>query len=156
MSSRDTHDDSNDVLGEGTPEEQSDATPDAAADAVAGGTGAGGGAANGVSAASGIAAGIIPAEVTADYQNEAAKIALDALMATPDYERLSAFFTAISSDYLVVDVSGSKHKKKGTRVRTVRSTKGQLILPVFTSMAELRAAVPVAQRETVKGQSCLR
>ncbi|GAA3583541.1 hypothetical protein GCM10022198_03510 [Klugiella xanthotipulae] len=98
----------------------------------------------------GSAPSVVPEGVTADYRNDAARAALDTLMASPDYTTLAAFLRAISTDYLVVDVSGSRHKK-GTRIRTVRSTQGQLILPLFTSMAELRAAVPVAQRSTVQG-----
>ena len=42
-------------------------------------------------------------------------------------------------------------KKKATHIRTIRSTKGQLLLPLFTSMEELRAAVPKGQAQHVKG-----
>jgi hypothetical protein len=36
-------------------------------------------------------------------------------------------------------------------VRTIRSTKGQLVLPIFTSMDELRAIVPADRRDQLKG-----
>src|SRR5690606_37497622 len=49
------------------------------------------------------------------------------------------------------DVTGGASKKKGTRIRTIRSTKGQLVLPLFTSMDELRAVAPAARRPEVKG-----
>lgn len=90
----------------------------------------------------------VPEGVSADYENTDARAALEALQATPDYERLAALLTALRDGYLVADVTGQggsgtkKPKRGGTRIRTIRSTKGQLVLPLFTSMAELRAAVP--------------
>ncbi len=102
--------------------------------------------------------GAIPETITPDYSNDKLRASLNSLRTTPDYETLSAFLLSLRSDYLIVDVSGSKHgstkpsgKKSGHHIRIVRSTQGQLILPIFTSMAELRSAVPTAQRETVKG-----
>lgn len=92
----------------------------------------------------------IPDGVSADYENSAARAALDAFAATPDYAGLAAFLTAALDGYLVVDVTGTQ-KKKTTRIRTTRSTTGQLILPLFTSMAELRRAVPKKQAEHVRG-----
>jgi len=93
----------------------------------------------------------IPEDVHADYANEAVRSALVALRATPDYEHLAAFLEALREGYLVVDVSGAPSKKKGHRIRTIRSTKGQLVLPLFTSMDELRAMVPADRRDLVKG-----
>lgn len=93
----------------------------------------------------------IPEDVHADYANEAAQRALKAFQETPDYERLAAFLTALREGYLVVDVSGAPSKKKGTRIRTIRSTKGQLVLPLFTSMDELRAIVPHDRRDQLRG-----
>ena len=95
----------------------------------------------------------IPEEVHADYENVAAREALDALQATPDYEHLAGFLTALREGYLVVDVTGTstKNRKKGTRIRTIRSTKGQLVLPLFTSMAQLRTAVTDKQKSELKG-----
>ncbi|QIM15492.1 SseB family protein [Leucobacter insecticola] len=92
----------------------------------------------------------IPEGVHADYANDNVQAALKALQDTPDYEHLAAFLTALRDGYLVVDVTGTS-PKRGPRVRTIRSTKGQLVLPLFTSMDELRAAVPANQREKLKG-----
>lgn len=93
----------------------------------------------------------IPDEVHADYANDGARAALESLQRTPDYEHLAAFLTSLREGYLVVDVSGAPPKKKGHRVRTIRSTKGQLVLPLFTSMDELRAVVPAERRDQLRG-----
>ncbi|MBL3688232.1 SseB family protein [Leucobacter zeae] len=93
----------------------------------------------------------IPEDVHADYANAAARSALHALQATPDYEHLAAFLEALREGYLVVDVSGASGKKQGHRIRTIRSTRGQLVLPLFTSMGELRAVVPADRRDQLKG-----
>ncbi|KAM9864719.1 hypothetical protein ACIFOC_02461 [Leucobacter aridicollis] len=93
----------------------------------------------------------IPEGVDENYENEAARAALVAFTATPDYEHLATFLNALRDGYLVVDVTGTSTKKKGPRVRTIRSTKGQLVLPVFTSMAELRALAPATGGEELKG-----
>lgn len=92
----------------------------------------------------------IPEGLTADYANEAVREALDALQATPDYPHLAAFLAALREGYLVVDVTGTQ-RKKATHVRTIRSTQGQLLLPLFTSMDELRRAVPRAKAEQARG-----
>ncbi len=92
----------------------------------------------------------IPEDVHADYANEGVRTALKALQETPDYEHLAAFLTSLREGYLVIDVTGTS-PKRGPRVRTIRSTKGQLVLPLFTSMDELRAAVPANQRDQLKG-----
>lgn len=92
----------------------------------------------------------IPDGVHADYANEEAQEALRKLQETPDYEHLAAFLTSLREGYLVIDVTGTS-TKRGPRVRTIRSTKGQLVLPLFTSMAELRAAIPAKDHEQLKG-----
>lgn len=94
-----------------------------------------------------------PDDVHADYVNEGARDALAAFQATPDYEHLAVFLNALREGYLVVDVTGepSKKKKKGPRIRTIRSTRGQLVLPLFTSMDELRAVVPAERRHLMRG-----
>lgn len=99
-----------------------------------------------------------PEGVTADYANAGVRGSLEALQATPDYERLAGFLVALRDGYLVADVTGQggsgskKPKRGGTRIRTIRSTKGQLVLPLFTSMAELRTAVPAGKNgEAAKG-----
>lgn len=94
----------------------------------------------------------IPEGLTPDYENEGVQNALTALQEAPDYEHLAAFLTALRSGFLIVDVTGSP-KKKGTRARTTRTTKGQLVLPIFTSMHELRAAVGSGGRQTKPGEA---
>ena len=91
-----------------------------------------------------------PEGITADYVNEGVRDTLAALQQAPDYERLAEFLTALREGFLVADVTGTQ-KKKSTHVRTIRSTKGQLILPLFTSMDELRLAVPKGRADQAKG-----
>ncbi|GAA1314810.1 SseB family protein [Leucobacter albus] len=93
----------------------------------------------------------IPEGVDENYENAAAREALVAFQASPDYEHLARFLNALREGYLVVDVTGTAGQKKGPRVRTIRSTKGQLVLPLFTSMAELRALAPTAGAAELKG-----
>ncbi len=92
----------------------------------------------------------IPEGLTADYANTQVREAILALQAEPDYERLSAFLTALRDGFLIADVTGTQ-KKKSTRVRTVRSTTGQPLLPLFTSMHELRLAHPKGRADQAKG-----
>ena len=75
------------------------------------------------------------------YSNTQARDALTALQQTPDYQHLAAFLNVIREGFLVVDVTGTTTKKRGTRARTLRTAQGQLVLPIFTSMDELRLAV---------------
>ncbi|MBP1326626.1 hypothetical protein JOF28_001858 [Leucobacter exalbidus] len=93
----------------------------------------------------------IPDDVHPDYVNESAQAALTAFQATPDYEHLAAFLNALREGYLVVDVTGEPSKKKRHRIRTIRSTTGKLVLPLFTSMDELRAVVPGDRRHLMRG-----
>lgn len=93
----------------------------------------------------------IPDDISADYANAEVRQAIADLQRTPDHERLAAFLNALREGYLVADVTGATSKKKGARVRTIRSTQGQLVLPLFTSMDELRAAYPAHQRDEAKG-----
>ena len=93
----------------------------------------------------------IPEDVHADYANTPVRAALTALQQTPDYAHLAAFLNALRDGYLVVDVTGAPSKKRGHRVRMIRSTTGQPVLPIFTSMAELRAIAPAGRSEQVKG-----
>lgn len=92
----------------------------------------------------------IPEGLTADYANTAVREAIHTLQETPDYEHLAAFLNNLRGGFLVVDVTGTA-KKKATHIRTIRSTKGQLLLPLFTSMEELRAALPKGKQEQAKG-----
>lgn len=91
------------------------------------------------------------ADLSADYVNEATEQALDRLREAPNYERLAQFLTVLREGFLFVDVTGAISKKRGTRVRTTRSTRGQLLLPVFTSMEALRAAVQSGGRRGGSG-----
>lgn len=94
-------------------------------------------------------------DISGDYVNEAVETAHASLLEAPNYERLAAFLTTLRDGSLFVDVSGAptKGKQKGPRIRTTRSTKGQLLLPLFTSMDALRGAVRSAGRKahTPKG-----
>ncbi|NLB47410.1 MAG: SseB family protein [Microbacteriaceae bacterium] len=92
----------------------------------------------------------LPEGLTADYANDAVREALGALQTDPSYEHLATFLTSLRDGYLFADVTGTQ-KKKSTRVRTIRSTQGQLLLPLFTSMNELRLAYPVGRRGEAKG-----
>ncbi len=92
----------------------------------------------------------IPEGLTADYANEGVRQAILALQNEPDYERLAAFLTSLRNGFLIADVTGTQ-KKKATHVRSIRSTKGQLLLPLFTSMDELRLAHPAGRRDGAKG-----
>ena len=92
----------------------------------------------------------IPEGLTADYENTAVREAMLALQHAPDYEQLAAFLGSLREGFLIADVTGT-HKKKSTRVRTIRSTQGQLLLPLFTSMHELRLAHGKGRRDQAKG-----
>ena len=93
----------------------------------------------------------IPDDIHADYVNEGVQAALKAFGETPDYEHLAGLLNARREGYLVADVTGAPGKKKGHRVRTRRSTKGQLVLPIFSSMDEVRADSPPERRGEVRG-----
>jgi hypothetical protein len=93
---------------------------------------------------------VIPEGLSADYVNEAVERAMQTLTKHPDEKNLALFLKALGGGFLVVDVTGTQ-KKKTTHIRTLRSTTGQLVLPLFTSMHELRLAVPKNKREHVRG-----
>lgn len=92
----------------------------------------------------------IPEGLSADYANTDVREAIEALQATPDYARLAAFLESLREGLLFVDVTGTA-KKKATHIRTIRSTTGKPVLPLFTSMSELRAAVPKGRGGDAKG-----
>ncbi|MGO1538951.1 MAG: SseB family protein [Leucobacter sp.] len=94
-----------------------------------------------------------PADISADYENVGVREALTGLQAEPNHEHLAAFLTSLREGYLVADVTGAVQKKnrKGIRVRTIRSTKGQLVLPLFSSMERLRSTVSDKPRDQIKG-----
>ena len=73
------------------------------------------------------------------YENVPVRKALTALAAEPTLENLDALLAAAVKGGLVVDVTGST--PQDTRLRTISSTTGEAVLPLFTSMNALRAAV---------------
>jgi hypothetical protein len=76
----------------------------------------------------------------ATYVNTAVERAIDALHEAPSERTLHGLLSAAQKGGLVLDVTGST-PETGTQVRTIVSTEGQLVLPLFTSMAQLKLAV---------------
>jgi hypothetical protein len=76
------------------------------------------------------------------YENVPVKKALTTLAAEPTLEHLDALLAAAAKGGLVVDVTGST--PQDTRLRTISSTTGEAVLPLYTSMNALRAAVAQA------------
>lgn len=73
------------------------------------------------------------------YENSPVRSALVAIAAEPTRENLDALLAAAVRGGLVVDVTGSG--ADDVRLRTISSTTGEPVLPVFTSMKTLRIAV---------------
>lgn len=73
------------------------------------------------------------------YENAPVREAIAAIAAEPTLENLDALLTAATKGGLVVDVTGST--PQDTRLRTITSTTGEPVLPLFTSMKALRDAV---------------
>ena len=73
------------------------------------------------------------------YENVAVRKAIAAIAAEPTLENLDALLTAATAGGLVVDVTGSTADE--TRLRTITSTSGEPVLPLFSSMKALRTAV---------------
>src|SRR6185437_1560527 len=73
------------------------------------------------------------------YENAPVKKALAAIAAEPSRESLDVLLTAATKGGLVVDLTGST--PQDTRLRTISSTTGEAVLPLFTSMNALRSAV---------------
>lgn len=73
------------------------------------------------------------------YENVPVRKALTAIVAEPSIENLNALLTAAVSGGLVVDVTGST--PDNTTLRTISSTTGESVLPLFTSMKALQGAV---------------
>lgn len=76
------------------------------------------------------------------YENAPVRKALAAIVAEPTLENLDALLAAAVQGGLVVDVTGSDPGE--VRLRTISSTTGEPVLPLFTSMKALRAAVGAA------------
>jgi hypothetical protein len=84
------------------------------------------------------------------YVNTAVRDALAAFEAEPSVAGIQKVLALATQGGLVVDVTGST-PASGPRVRTLTSTDGQLVLPLFTSLSELGLAVPEAERADVQG-----
>ena len=76
------------------------------------------------------------------YENGPVRKALAAISADPTIENLGALLAAATKGGLVVDVTGSSADY--VRLRTISSTTGEAVLPLFTSMKALRTAVGAA------------
>ncbi|RDV45825.1 SseB family protein [Leifsonia sp. ku-ls] len=88
------------------------------------------------------------------YENVPVRKALTAIAAEPTLENLEALLAAAVKGGLVVDVTGST--PQDTRLRTISSTTGEAVLPLFTSMNALRAAVAqTAEGEGAKVQAVI-
>ncbi|WP_066039931.1 SseB family protein [Herbiconiux solani] len=83
------------------------------------------------------------------YANRPLRKALESFGALPTRATLDALLAAMRTGGLVVDITGTTDPAD-PQLRTVLSTEGELILPLFTSLTELRLAVPVAERPGVK------
>jgi len=75
----------------------------------------------------------------ASYVNTAVERALADLAEAPGEETLAALLDAAQRGGLVLDITGSD--ARDPRVRTVASTDGRPVLPLFTSMEQLEIAV---------------
>ena len=73
------------------------------------------------------------------YENVPVRKALADIAAEPSLPHLEALLAAAVKGGLVVDVTGST--PQDTRLRTISSTTGEPVLPLFTSMKALRSAV---------------
>jgi hypothetical protein len=83
------------------------------------------------------------------YSNRPLRKALETFSALPNRTTLDALLAAMRTGGLVVDITGSTDATD-PQLRTILSTTGELVLPLFTSVAELRLAVPVEQRPTAQ------
>jgi hypothetical protein len=91
-----------------------------------------------------------PSAFPRSYENTAVRDALDTYSAAPTVARIEAVLAAARDGGLAVDVTGST-AESGLRIRTIPSTAGELVLPLFTSLAELGLAVPEDQRDGIQG-----
>jgi hypothetical protein len=91
-----------------------------------------------------------PISYPRSYVNTAVRDALAAFEAEPSVAGIQKALALALTGGLVVDVTGST-PASGTRVRTLTSTDGRMVLPLFTSLSELGLAVPEAERAEVQG-----
>ncbi|WP_440709185.1 SseB family protein [Herbiconiux sp. YIM B11900] len=83
------------------------------------------------------------------YSNRPLRKALETFGRLPNRSTLDALLKAMRTGGLVVDITGTTDAAD-PQVRTLLSTTGELVLPLFTSLAELRLAVPEADRAGTK------
>ncbi|AXH34413.1 SseB family protein [Humibacter sp. BT305] len=83
------------------------------------------------------------------YANRPLRTALEAFAAHPDESTLEAMLDAMTRGGLVIDLTGTTDAGD-PQARTILSTDGRQILPLFSSVTELRAAVPPAARKAVR------
>jgi len=83
------------------------------------------------------------------YRNVPAREALEALIAAPSAEAVERLLNACLDGSLVVDVTGSQPGGV-PHVRTVATTTGEQVLPLFTSTDEVRTAIPRQQHPRVQ------
>lgn len=79
------------------------------------------------------------------YANRPLRKALETFGALPNRTTLDALLKSMRSGGIVVDITGTTDAAD-PQVRTLLSTSGELVLPLFTSIAELRLAVPAEAR----------
>lgn len=82
------------------------------------------------------------------YTNTAVARALDALHQEPNDERLGEVLDAATRGGLVVDITGT-NEESGAQARTLVSSDGHTVLPLFTSMRVLEEAVGAASPGTL-------
>ncbi|MGA1836702.1 SseB family protein [Herbiconiux sp. 11R-BC] len=83
------------------------------------------------------------------YANRPLRKALETFRALPNRATLDALLTSMRTGGLIVDITGTTDASD-PQVRTLLSTDGELVLPLFTSLAELRLALPAEQRASAK------
>jgi hypothetical protein len=83
------------------------------------------------------------------YANRPLRKALETFAALPTRATLDALLAAMRTGGIVVDITGTTDAAD-PQLRTLLSTSGDLVLPLFTSVSELRLAVPVDERPGVK------
>lgn len=87
------------------------------------------------------------------YENGPVRKALVAIAAEPTLQSLDALLAAATKGGLVVDVTGSDPGE--VRLRTIQSTAGEPVLPLFTSMKALRNAVGAAGSKGARVQAVI-
>lgn len=87
------------------------------------------------------------------YENGPVRKALASIAAEPTMENLQALLAAATTGGLVVDVTGSEPGE--VRLRTIQSTAGEPVLPLFTSMKALRNAVGAAGGKGTRVQAVI-